>query len=132
MSAAATKSSVTFLGLGVMGGGMARRLAEAGFPLAVFNRDRAKTRPLASIGARVPGTPREAAAGANVIITMVADDNASRAIWLGPDGALAGAARGSVCIESSTVTLDWVRELAAAAAKRGCEFLDAPVTGSKV
>jgi 3-hydroxyisobutyrate dehydrogenase len=132
MSVAATKLSVAFLGLGVMGGGMARRLAEAGIPLAVFNRDRAKTKPLSSVGARVAETPRQAAAAASVVISMLADDHASRAIWLGPEGALAGAAKGSVCIESSTVTLDWVRELAAAAAERGCQFLDAPVTGSKV
>ncbi len=76
-------------------------------------------------------TPREAAAGKQVIISMLADDAASRAIWLGPDGALAGAMRGAVAVECSTVTVPWVRELAAAAAERGVEFLDAPVTGTK-
>ena len=62
---------------------------------------------------------------------MVADDVASRAVWLGPDGALAGAAPGTVLVESSTLTTGWVHELAAAAAQRPCEFLDAPVTGTK-
>src|SRR5262245_7295874 len=131
MITAGTKLNVAFLGLGVMGGGMARRLADTGFPLAVFNRDRTKANPFAGLGVRVAATPRKAAEGANVIVSMVADDEASRAVWLGPDGALAGAAAGSVCIESSTLTLDWVRELATAAAKRDCEFLDAPVTGTK-
>jgi len=66
-----------------------------------------------------------------VIISMVADDPAARAVWLGADGALAAAGPGAVCIESSTATVGWVRELAKAAAARGCEFLDAPVTGSR-
>jgi 3-hydroxyisobutyrate dehydrogenase len=127
-----TKPRTAFLGLGVMGAGMANRLLAAGFPLAVYNRNPQKAAPFASAGARVAPTSRQAADGANVIISMVADDNASRAIWLGPDGALAGAAAGAICVESSTVSVGWVRELADAVAQRGCEFLDAPVTGSKV
>jgi len=123
---------VAFLGLGIMGGGMARRLLGAGFPLAVFNRDPAKAAPFAAAGACVAATPREAAAGAQVVISMVADDSAARAVWLGHDGALAGATPGAVCIESSTVTVGWVRALAAATAAAGCELLDAPVTGSRV
>ena len=62
---------------------------------------------------------------------MVADDAASRGIWLGPDGALAGAAPGTLLLDSSTISVAWVKELAAAAAEKGCEFLDAPVTGTK-
>jgi len=62
---------------------------------------------------------------------MVADDPASRAVWLGEHGALAGAARESVLVESSTLTVSWIEELAREAAARGCELLDAPVTGSK-
>jgi 3-hydroxyisobutyrate dehydrogenase len=132
MSSNAVKPRVALFGLGIMGGGMARRLLAAGFPLSVFNRDRAKAALLEADGATVAATPREAAAGATVAIGMVADDNASRSIWLGPDGALAALAPGSVVIESSTLTVEWVRELAAAAAARGCEVLDAPVTGSKM
>jgi len=63
---------------------------------------------------------------------MVADDNASRSMWLGELGALVGAARGTLLIESSTLAVGWVKELAAAAEARGCELLDAPVTGSKI
>ncbi|MBL9188991.1 MAG: NAD(P)-dependent oxidoreductase [Opitutaceae bacterium] len=122
---------IAFLGLGIMGGGMARRLIAAGFPMAVFNRDRTKAEALAITGARVADSPRAAAAGAEVIISMVADDAASRTMWLGPEGALAGAARGAVLIECSTLTIAWVRELAAVAAAQGAELLDAPVTGSK-
>jgi 3-hydroxyisobutyrate dehydrogenase len=126
-----SKPRIAFLGLGIMGGGMARRLLAHDFPLSVFNRNPAKAAPFAAAGARAASTPREAASGADVIISMVADDPASRAIWLGPDGALAGAAAGAVCIESSTLSVSWVRELATAAGSRGCELVDAPVTGSK-
>ena len=122
---------IAFLGLGAMGTGMTRRLLGANFAVAVYNRDPAKSAPLAAEGARVAATPREAAKGADVIISMLADDEAARALWLGKDGALKGAARGSVLVECSTVSVGWVAKLAAAAARRGCEFLDAPVTGSK-
>lgn len=122
------KSCVAFLGLGIMGCGMARRLLVNGFPLTVFNRNAEKAKPFAAEGAQVASSPGEAAVHADIIISMVADDPASRALWLGENGALAAA----VCIECSSVTVNWVRELAAAAAKKKCKFLDAPVTGSKV
>src|SRR5580704_1130723 len=125
------KPRIAFLGLGIMGSGMARRLLVSGFPLVVFNRNAEKSRPFAAEGAQVAGSPREAAAQADVIISMVADDVAARSLWLGDNGALAAARPGTVCIECSTVTVNWVRELSAAAAARGCEFLDSPVTGSK-
>ena len=100
---------IAFLGLGLMGGGMARRLLGAGFAVTVFNRNPARAEPLAAAGARVAGSPREAAAGAEVVFSMVADDAASRAIWLGPDGAIAGSARVAVLVECSTLTVAWVQ-----------------------
>ena len=124
-----SSSRIAFLGLGIMGGNMARRLVGAGFAVTAYNRNRAKAEALT--GARVATTPREAATGADVVICMVADDVASRAMWLGENGALAGVSRGAVLIDCSTLTVGWVRELAAAANASGCEFLDAPVTGSK-
>lgn len=114
-----------------MGTGMAGRAASAGFPLVVYNRNRAKAEPFAKSGAKIAATPREAAAQADIVISMISDDAVSRAIWLGADGALAGARRGAVLIEASTLSVSGVRELASLAAERGCEFLDAPVTGSK-
>jgi 3-hydroxyisobutyrate dehydrogenase len=114
-----------------MGSGMARRLLVNGFPLAVFNRNAEKSKPFANEGARIANSPREAAENADVIISMVADDNAARSLWLGESGALAGAKPGTICIECSTVTVGWIHELAAAAQKQKCELLDAPVTGSK-
>jgi len=115
-----------------MGSGMARRLLGAGFRLTVYNRNRERVAPLAAEGAIGAGSPREAAAQADVILSMVADDAASRAIWSGEHGALAGVARGNVLVESSTLSVGWIEELAAQAAVRGCELLDAPVTGSKI
>jgi 3-hydroxyisobutyrate dehydrogenase len=126
-----SKPRTAFLGLGIMGSGMARNLLTKGFPLTVFNRNAEKSKPFANEGAHVASSPREAAERAEIIISMVADDNAARSLWLGKNGALAGAKPGTICIECSTVTVNWVRELAAAAAQKKCEFLDSPVTGSK-
>lgn len=115
-----------------MGSGMARRLLTNGFPLTVFNRDAEKSKRLVNDGARVAALPYDAAKNADMIISMVADDHASRSLWLGENGALSGAKAGTICIECSTVTVDWIRELAVAAGKQKCELLDAPVTGSKI
>ena len=126
-----SKPHVAILGLGTMGAGMAGRLLSASFPLTVYNRNKEKTQPFSNAGAWVASSPREAASRAEIVISMVADDGASRDVWLGENGALGGAQRGSVLIESSTLSVSWVKDLAAAAAQRGCEFLDAPVTGTK-
>jgi 3-hydroxyisobutyrate dehydrogenase len=126
-----SKPRVAILGLGIMGSGMAGRVLGAGFPLMVFNRNRDKAAPLASKGATLANSAKEAASQADIIISVVSDDNASREIWLGDNGALAGATPGSVLIESSTLTVGWVQQLAQSAALKKCEFLDAPVTGSK-
>jgi 3-hydroxyisobutyrate dehydrogenase len=122
---------IAFLGLGLMGSGMARRLLDAKFSVTIYNRNPAKAAPLASAGARMATSPREAAEKAGVIISMLADDAAARAVWLGADGALASVSVGTICIECSTVSVGWVRELSAAVIARGGEFLDAPVTGSR-
>jgi 3-hydroxyisobutyrate dehydrogenase len=131
MSEAMSKPSVAILGLGTMGTGMANRLLSANFPLAVYNRNRNKCIPFASAGAFVAASPREAASRSEIILSMVGDDAASRNIWLGENGALAGARANAVLIESSTLSGEWIQELAAKAAGRGCRFLDAPVTGTK-
>lgn len=122
---------VALLGLGVMGSGMAHNLLKAGFPLAVYNRTRAKADALSAKGARVADTPKDAARDAQVIVSMVGDDTASRAMWLGENGALAGAQPGAIAVECSTLSLAWVRELGGLAANDKLAFLDSPVTGSK-
>ena len=122
---------VALFGLGTMGGGMASRLAQAGYPLTVWNRTRERAESFAAQGARVADSPRDAATDADVIIAMVADDKASREVWLGEQGALANARPGTVIIESSTLTPGWIRELAQIVQQQKCEFIDAPVTGSR-
>ncbi len=122
---------IALLGLGTMGAGMAANWLTKGFALSVWNRTPARAQALISKGARAAATPREAAAGADFIFAMVADDAASRSVWLGADGALAGAKAGAIVVESSTLTPDWVRELARHASAKGCGFLDAPVGGSR-
>jgi 3-hydroxyisobutyrate dehydrogenase len=131
MSETMSKPSVAILGLGIMGSGMASRLLSANFPLAVYNRNREKCAPFASAGAFIADSPREAASRSRVTLSMVADDAASRDVWLGKEGALNGAPEGSVLVESSTLSGDWIQELAGKAVERGCQFLDAPVTGTK-
>jgi len=126
-----TKPRIAFLGLGIMGSGMAGRLLDAGFPLTVYNRSASRARALEARGAIVADSPRAAASEADIVFSMVADDAASRAMWDGELGALAGARRGSIVVECSTLTVGRARELADAAERAGCTFVDAPVTGSK-
>ena len=126
-----SKPRLAILGLGIMGSGMAARILSAGFPLSVYNRNGDKARPFVDAGAYLANSPAEAASRSDIVVSMVADDVASRGIWLGENGALAGAIPGSVLIESSTLTVGWMKRLAAAASQRGCELLDAPVTGTK-
>jgi 3-hydroxyisobutyrate dehydrogenase len=131
MNETMTKPNVAILGLGIMGAGMAGRLLSANFPLAIYNRNREKSLLFASSGAFIAASAREAASRSQIILSMVADDAASRNVWLGENGALAGASPSAVLVECSTLSIGWVKELETAAAQRGCEFLDAPVTGTK-
>jgi 3-hydroxyisobutyrate dehydrogenase len=120
---------VAFIGLGRMGHGMAGRYLDAGFTLAVWNRSHAKAADLIARGARWAASPADAADGADAVVTMVADDEASRAVWLGKDGVAATARAGALAIECSTVShrhaLDLGRELRG----RGLVYIDSPVTG---
>jgi len=121
---------VAFLGTGIMGGEMARRLLAAGHELWVYNRTAAKARALAEHGAHLAPSPAAAAEEAQFIISMVGDDHASRQVWLGADGVLAARPEaGTVAIESATLSRRWVLELAAAAEAAGLGFIDCPVTG---
>jgi 3-hydroxyisobutyrate dehydrogenase len=123
------KLAVGFIGLGLMGRSMAANLLKAGFRVTLWNRTRARADELAKYGASVAASPREAAAAADVLITMVSDPPALESVLWGPDGALDGLRRGSLYFDSSTVAPALARRIAAACAERGAEFLDAPVTG---
>jgi 3-hydroxyisobutyrate dehydrogenase len=113
-----------------MGARMAANLQSAGYALRVYNRDRAKARPFADKGAQACDTPATAVQGASYVVSMVADDVATRAVMLGADGAVAAATAGTIIIDSSTNTPAMAREAAQAAAARRVQYLDAPVSGS--
>lgn len=124
--------TLAFIGLGGMGIGMARNLRRAGYDLVVCNRTPAKAESLLAMGAQLANTPREAAANADFIISMVGDDKDSHEVWLGEDGVLAGRPRTDcIAIECSTLSLGWVRELQQACATKGLRFIDCPVTGGR-
>jgi 3-hydroxyisobutyrate dehydrogenase-like beta-hydroxyacid dehydrogenase len=121
---------IAFLGLGAMGSRMAARLAETdGINVTVWNRSREAANALSSV--TVASSPRAAAEGADAVISMVTDDTAAKAVWLGESGALAGMKTGATAIEMSTVSPSWITELAVETRARGIDFIDAPVAGSR-
>jgi 3-hydroxyisobutyrate dehydrogenase-like beta-hydroxyacid dehydrogenase len=121
--------TVGFIGLGLMGRPMVENLLKKGFAVTVWNRTAARTEPLIALGARAAATPHEAAAAADVLITIISDPPAVEQVLWGENGALSGLRRGSILVDSSTVTPALARRAAQACAERGVEFLDAPVTG---
>ena len=123
---------ISFLGLGIMGGPMARHLAAAGHDVTVYNRTPAKAAAwVAAHGGRVAATPALAAAGAEAVIACVGADADLRVVTLGPDGAFAAMAPGSLFIDHTTVSAAIARELSAAGAARGLFVVDAPVSGGQ-
>jgi len=125
------QTKIALLGLGLMGSGMAGRLLDAGYPLTIWNRTAGKAQAFADRGAKVVKSPREAAADAAVVISMLADVPVCRDVWLGRGEALVDVAPGTILVESSTVTVEWIDELDRAAKEHSCDLVDAPVTGSK-
>jgi 3-hydroxyisobutyrate dehydrogenase len=123
---------VAFLGLGVMGAPMAGHLARAGHDVTVYNRTSAKADAwVAKHGGRAAATPREAVAGAEFVMACVGNDDDLRGVCLGPDGAFAGMATGSVFVDHTTVSASVTRELHDMSASQGIGFVDAPVSGGQ-
>jgi 3-hydroxyisobutyrate dehydrogenase len=123
-------STIGFVGLGAMGSRMALNLHQAGHKLCVWNRDRTKLTPLLDKGIATADSPAAVARDAELVVSMVADDIASREVMLGASGVVGAAAPGAIVIDSSTNSPALAREIAAAAARRGVAYLDAPVLGS--
>ena len=125
-------AKLAFLGLGVMGFPMAGHLAAKGHQVTVYNRNPAKAAAWLAkhTGASAP-TPREAATGAEFVLSCVGNDNDLRAVCLGPDGAFSGMESGAVFIDHTTVSADVTRELASIAAAAGKGFVDAPLSGGQ-
>lgn len=131
MNSDAQGTTVAVLGTGLMGEPMARRLLDGGAAVRVWNRTPEKAAPLAAHGATVAGTAREAAEGADVVVTMLLDATAVEAAMDGPDGGLAGMREGTTWLQMSTVGLDGCARLADLAAGHGVAFVDAPVLGTR-
>lgn len=112
-----------------MGAPMAGRLIEAGHDLTIHNRTRAREEALAERGAARASSPKEAAAGAALVITMVSDTPDVEAVILGPDGAIHGMKEGAVLVDMSTISPTATREIARALEAKGVDMLDAPVSG---
>jgi 3-hydroxyisobutyrate dehydrogenase-like beta-hydroxyacid dehydrogenase len=125
-----SRPRVGFIGLGAMGGRMARRLLAAGYDLTVHDRARERAHPLEQRGAKVADTPERVAAAADVVLSSLTDDAALEEVMFGPHGALAGARSGTIFIEMSTVSPGSSRRLHEAGTTRALAVLDAPVSGS--
>lgn len=123
---------VALIGTGAMGFRMAQNLLQAQHELIVYNRTVSKLEPLLHQGAVYAATPKAAAEQADVVISMVTNDESSRSVWLHPEtGAVHGLRQDSIAIEASTLTVEWIRDLAAHSVGQGAGFLDAPVVGSR-
>src|ERR1017187_6080950 len=123
--------SIGFLGLGIMGLPMARHLCDAGYHVTVFNRTDARTAQAQAFGAFAGTSPRHLAERCDILITMLTNPEAVRAVMEGPEGAWSHPKKGLVWIQMSTLDVESTLTLALEAARRGIVYVDAPVTGSK-
>ncbi|HEY3306117.1 MAG TPA: NAD(P)-dependent oxidoreductase [Candidatus Binatia bacterium] len=123
-------ANLGFVGLGVMGSRMVKRLLDAGHSVIGYNRTKSKAQWLLDAGMKWGETPRAVAQSAEITFSMVTNTEALRAVATGPDGILAGLAPGKIHIDMSTVSPAASREIAAQVAAKGAEMLDAPVSGS--
>ena len=124
-------TKITVLGMGAMGSRMALSLLKAEHEVTVWNRSIDKTETVRQAGAKVAHTPRQAAKDAEFVISMVRDDAASEEVWLSDTGALAGMNKEAIAIESSTLTVAWIKELGTKFNQQGIDFIDAPVAGTR-
>ena len=126
-----SQERIGFIGLGIMGKPMAARLVHAGFPVTVHNRSSAAADELAGEGAEVADSPRRAAEGSDIVVTMLPDSPDVEAVMLGEEGVLAGVREGMLVIDMSTIAPATARKVHAAFAERGVEAVDAPVSGGE-
>ncbi len=122
---------IAFLGIGIMGHNICMNLLKAGYPLTVWNRTAKRTAPLVKAGAQKAATPKEAVAGADIVMVMLSDDAAVDAVMFGPNGVLEGVHKGQVVMDLTTVSPNTSLREAKALNALGVEFLDAPVFGSR-
>jgi 3-hydroxyisobutyrate dehydrogenase len=124
--------TIGFIGLGIMGGAMAKRLLDAGHRLAVYNRTPEKARELIAAGAQAAATPADAARGSDVVISIVTGSKDTEQVILGPQGVIQGAKPGTVVVDMTTTSPDCARRVGRELRAKGVGFLDAPVTGMEI
>lgn len=122
---------VGIIGAGIMAAGMAQNFLKHGYEVIVWNRSPEKLEPLIANGAEHGDTPKAVASSADIIIECVSNDEASRHVWLGAHGIIAGANRSKVLIASSSLSLNWTDELAKLCKDKNFRFMDMPLTGSR-
>lgn len=121
--------TIAVLGLGNMGFNIAANILKAGYELRVYNRSKGRDGELVRKGAKSAASPAEAVRGADAVVSVVGDDEASKTIWLGEQGALEAASPGCCIVECSTLSLSWVKELNSLAQKHRLQFVDAGLGG---
>jgi 3-hydroxyisobutyrate dehydrogenase-like beta-hydroxyacid dehydrogenase len=124
--------NIGFVGLGVMGSGIVPRLMAAGYTVTGWNRSKNKAKALIAAGMRFADTPRAAAEASDIVLSIVTDGNAVRAVALGDDGIIAGLKAGGIYADMSTIAPDTSRAVASAFAAKGLKMLDAPLSGSPI
>jgi 2-hydroxy-3-oxopropionate reductase len=126
-----SNSTIGFIGLGIMGKPMARNLIKAGYPLVVHNRSRAAVEELSREGAKTATSPQEVAARSEMVITMLPDSPDVELVYAGEQGVFAGVKQGCVLIDMSSISPIVARKLVTEAERRGCDMIDAPVSGGE-
>jgi len=122
---------IGIVGAGIMAAGMAQNFLKHGYRVTMWNRSASHLKPLLEAGATKAETPRELTKACDIIIECVSDDEASKSVWLGEQGIIESATSDKVLIASSSLSLDWIDELAALCSDRGLKFMDMPLTGSR-
>ncbi len=122
---------IGLIGAGIMAAGMAQNFLKHGYAVTIWNRNPERLKPLLDLGATAAATPHAVTEASDLIIECVSDDDASRDVWTGDDGILAGATPDKVLIGSSSLSIGWTDELIKLCADQGFKFLDMPITGSR-
>lgn len=122
---------IGLVGAGIMASGMANNYLKHGNEVYVWNRSEERLKPLETNGAKICESPREVAEKSDIIVECVSDDEASRSVWLGKDGILAGASPDKTLITSATVSIKWIDELAEMCQKQSLQFVDMPLSGGR-
>mgnify|MGYP001596015314 CR=1 FL=1 len=128
----ALNTKIGIIGLGIMGGGMADNFLKKGFRVSVWNRTAKVAEPFVAKGAKLMANPKDVALSADVIFEVTANDESSRAVWMSPDGILAGADKKKILIASATLSVSWIDELIALSTQKGFQFCDIPLTGGRI